>query len=290
VARVLDFRVDLDEELQSWILFFATVSALWLFCLPFFCEGLSFQFARSCAVCMKQHLPLFLLAICLLDAGGLALLISWLPAWTVSEYVKFAVQIATWFAGFAMETASAALLIAVACTALCFKDKLMQLLGLDHQVLVNWKLRDALGCMVGTHFRPIEINIWKVEDLPPGDFFSANNVYVEMYLGYNEAMRTRVHNNAGNGCLLKETLQLNFDEGDEEETLHIFVRSQRLLGVSDLGRAEVSAEKLRELISQSRASNRFSWNQGSFGESSHTIQLIPRGTLHMRASYVQDEV
>ncbi|CAK0814547.1 unnamed protein product, partial [Prorocentrum cordatum] len=86
VARVLDFRVDVDEELQSWILFFATVSALWLFCLPFFCEGLSFQSARSCAVCMKQNLPLFFFVVCLLDACGLALLIGWLPAWTVSEY------------------------------------------------------------------------------------------------------------------------------------------------------------------------------------------------------------
>ncbi|CAK0814546.1 unnamed protein product [Prorocentrum cordatum] len=188
-----------------------------------------------------------------------------------------------------METASAALLVAVACAALCFKDKLMQLLGLDHQVLVNWKLRDALGCVVGTHFRPIEVNIWKVEDLPPGDFFSANNVYVEMYLGYNEAVRTRVHNNAGNGCLLKETLQLNFDEGDEEETLHVFVRSQRLLGVSDLGRAEVSAKDLRELIRRSGASDRFSWDKGSFSDSTHAVQLIPRGTLYLRASYVRDE-
>eukprot|EP00435_Cladocopium_sp_Y103_P060543 s428_g22.t1 len=93
-----------------------------------------------------------------------------------------------------------------------FKERIALTLGLDHKQIFNCKMRDCLSCFTANRFRPIELLIWKVEDLPSSDIFHANNVFIEAYLGYNETMRTRVHNNAGSDCILKESVQLNFDE------------------------------------------------------------------------------
>merc|ERR1711972_673280 len=111
--------------------------------------------------------------------------------------------------------------------------------------------------------------------------------FVESFLGYNETITTRVHNNAGSSCTLKELMQLNFDENDEEEILHIFVRNQKVMGTSELARAEVSAEKLRNMVQRasSIAGGPMRWS----GEYFERVSLIPRGTLYLRASPIMDE-
>ena len=45
----------------------------------------------------------------------------------------------------------------------------------------------------------------KVEDVRSGHMFNANDLFVEMYMGFNEPVKTRVHNNAGSSCVFKET-------------------------------------------------------------------------------------
>ncbi|CAJ1373577.1 unnamed protein product [Effrenium voratum] len=93
-----------------------------------------------------------------------------------------------------------------------FKERIALMLGLDHKQIFNCKARDCMSCFTANRFKAIELLIWKVEDLPSADLFAANNVFVEVYLGYNETTRTRVHNNAGSDCIFKESVQLNFDE------------------------------------------------------------------------------
>merc|ERR1740117_1966285 len=119
-----------------------------------------------------------------------------------------------------------------------FKDRFMKLAGIDHKTVFRFKLRDIFAG--GT--RAIAVDIWKVEDLPAASTFAPNNVFIEVFLGYNEPMKTRVHNNAGSSCTVKESLQLNFDQDEDEEPLYLFVKNQKVMGAGELGRLELKAE------------------------------------------------
>merc|ERR1719282_26268 len=145
------------------------------------------------------------------------------------------IEVMVWLAKHLLKFAASIVIIVVFCIAVAFKERIALMLGLDHQILFKCKFRDCLHCWSGAYIRPIELYVWKVEDLSSADFFSANNVFLEFYLGHNEPMRTRVHNNAGSSCVVKETMQLNFDEDDDDEILYIFVRNQKVMGKQDLG-------------------------------------------------------
>merc|ERR1719253_330921 len=91
-----------------------------------------------------------------------------------------------------------------------FKDKFAKLLGVDYKTVFRFKLRDL--CPGGRRERAIEIVIHKVEDLKAASVFAPNNIFIETHMGYNEPMKTRVHNNAGSSCIMKERIQFNFDD------------------------------------------------------------------------------
>merc|ERR1712217_918097 len=114
---------------------------------------------------------------------------------------------------------------------------------------------------------------------------SSNNVFVEIFFGYNEPMSTRVHNNAGSGGILKEVIQVNFDEEDDEETLFIFVRNQKVMGTQELARAEITTEALKKMIKENRGLD-MRWDEGSFKQ---PISLIPRGRLWLKALPFHEE-
>merc|ERR1711920_293644 len=128
-------------------------------------------------------------------------------------------------------------------------------------------------------------NLWKVEDFPSAELFSSNNVFVKIFFGYNEPMSTRVHNNAGSGCILKETIQVNFDEEDDEETLFIFVRNQKVMGTQELARAEISTESLKKMV-RGNHNQDVKWDAQSFQQ---PISLIPRGRLWLKAVPFHEE-
>merc|ERR1719440_287355 len=134
--------------------------------------------------------------------------------------------------------------------------------------------------------RAIELVIQKVENLPAASIFAPNNVFLEAHLGYNEPMKTRVHNNAGSSCFLKERMQLNFDPDEDEELLYIFVKNQKVMGCSELCHIE---KKPGELLEYEKASKTLrsgdEWKDGSFIQ----IDMIPRGTIYLRVEPVQDE-
>jgi len=285
INRILDFRFNIDQEFQGWILLFATLTAIWLFCLPCYCAGLSFAPFRRFAAWMQQRLPFFYLTMCCVNAVFMFLILTWLPDWTYLDYIKTVLSFAGWTASHLMQFATSIAMIAAFCIAVAFKDRIALMLGIDHKTLFKCKVRDCLNCWSTARFRPIEVSIWKVEDLTSADLFSANNVFVEFFLGYNEKVTTRVHNNAGSGCLVKETLQLNFDEDDDEETLFIFVRNQKVVGAQELARAEIPTEKLKHMVSQGRMTE-LRWDANCFKE---PVQLIPRGKLWMRAVPLDDE-
>lgn len=287
MEAVTDFRLDIDAEYQRWILVFATVTAVFLFCLPCYCAGLSYAPARKFAVWLSQRLPSFYTAMALFNLTFLSLVINCLPGWTLADYLMAIIQGTVTGIQHLLDCASSIAIIIAFAIVVAFKDRLAQLFGFDHKTLFRFKIRDLLSCLGPSRFIPIEIAIWKVDDLPAADPFSANNVFVEFFLGYNEPCRSRVHNNAGNGCFLKEKLQLNFDGEDQEETLYVFVRNQKIVGNSELARAELNPELVKGLLQRRAGNSEMKWNDQYFPV---PIQLIPRGKLWINATTVDDEI
>jgi len=288
INAILEFHLDIDQEYQGWIMIFASMTAVWLFCLPCYCAGMSSATSRKFAAWISQRLPVFYVFITLVNAAWLYLVIAWLPDYTFGNYLGIVAKCMGWMAAHVLKWASSLIMILAFAIAVAFKDRIALLLGVDHKQIFNCKARDCLSCFGSSRFQAIEILIWKVEDLPSADLFSANNIFVEMYLGYNETMHTRVHNNAGSDCIIKESAHFNFDEDDLDEKLVLFVRNQQVVGAQELARKEISAQDLREMLSKARASNnqRVAWSNESFGDS---IQLMPRGRIWLKVMPVEVE-
>ena len=87
----------------------------------------------------------------------------------------------------------------------------------------------------------------QVDDLPSGPMLKPNDVFVECHLGSNEPCRTRVHNNAGSNCIIKETFQLNVDLNRPEATMSLFIKDQSLIASSVLARLSLSTKELMNI-------------------------------------------
>jgi len=279
VEKIKDFRLNIDPEYQGWILAFATLTAFWVYCLPCYCQGAAFPYLRRQAAWVQQRLPYYLIGATFVNAGIMFLVITWLPDWEPKDYIAAMGKVAIFLAKNAVKFMTSIAFIVVFVFVVAFKDRFMKLAGIDHKTVFRFKLRDVFGGST----RAIQLDLWKVEDLPAASPFTPNNVFVEIFMGYNEPMKTRVHNNAGSNCILKETLQLNFDEHEDEEPLYLFVRNQKVVGTGELGRLEMKAEDVVKIEVDMRG--RTGWEQEGF----IVKNLIPRGQIWFRVSYVDDE-
>lgn len=214
----------------------------------------------------------------------LFLVITWLPDWKPADYVKTGLRFALFMAKNAMKFMTSIAFIVVFVFVVTFKDRIFKLMGMDHKTVFRFKLRDLFG---GKSTRAIELNIWKVEDLPAASLLAPNNVFVEVHLGYNEPMKTRVHNNAGSNCFMKESLQLNFDENEDEEPLYLFVKNQKVMGAGELGRMELKADDLHKIEKECSASRSWQWGEQDFGK--FKKPLMPRGYIWFRVAPIEEE-
>lgn len=217
------------------------------------------------------------------------MVIQWLPDWEFRDYIKALTHGGLFLAKHIVKYMTSIVMIVAFCFVVSFKERIAKMLGLDHRTLFRCKLRDFMSC--GVHStRAIEIYLWKVEDLPSAQMFAANNVYIETYLGYNEPQKSRVHNNAGSSCILKEIIQLNFDETDHEEYLYLFVKNQKVMGSSELGRLqEMTPDKVKEC--EARCLNKTSGKMPDWGNEGHfeEMSLIPRGRIWLHIRPLNDE-
>merc|ERR1712032_82606 len=67
---------------------------------------------------------------------------------------------------------------------------------------------------------------------------------------------------AGSRCVVKQKMQLNFDEHDEE-TLTIFVRNQNVVGSTELGRAEIVTQELQSMIEKPSSMHDPEWGRNA---------------------------
>ncbi|CAK0892515.1 unnamed protein product [Prorocentrum cordatum] len=171
-----------------------------------------------------------------------------------------------------------------------FKNRILAALGIEHAGSIVGDFRDWATCWSMWRFRPIEIYIWKVEGLPAANVHRRNDLFVETSLGYNVCMRTRVHKGAGHSCVIKESMQLNFDEFDAESRLKIAVKNQEILGSSELASVQLGAAQVHRLEEPSTGSGAVGWGAttGRTGDTlwaqSRFIQLdlVPSGRIFVR--------
>lgn len=286
VDKVMKLRLNIDVEFQGWVLLFATLTAVWVYCLPCYCSGLRYNSARKFASWMQMRLPCFFVAATFFNAGMMFLILTWLPDWSYADYVKAVLSLVVFFAKNALKFITSIVLIVAFCFVVAFKDRFLKMMGLDHKTLFRFKFRDLCGSPT---VRAIEVVIWKVEDLPSASVLGANNVFAEVHMGYNEPMKTRVHNNAGSSCIFKETLQLNFDPDEEEEPLFFFLKNQKVMGSSELARLELSPSKVAEIETDCLKNVGGSGGAFRYAEEHFVMQkLIPRGQIWLRITPVDE--
>mmetsp|Transcript_845 Transcript_845/g.1876 ORF Transcript_845/g.1876 Transcript_845/m.1876 type:complete len:312 (+) Transcript_845:94-1029(+) len=297
--HVLEYRLDIDPEFQGWILFFANITAIFIFCLPCYCAGLSCACARRFAAWVRKRLPVFIFFTTLFNAVFIFLVITWLPDWEYGDYITVMGGVFKFIVGHVLKWVQSLAILAAFLFVVVFRDRILMLLGLErmNDNFVRFKFKDIFTCGSTARFQPIAITFWKVSDLPSGDIFNANNVFASVRCQYNEKATTRVHNNAGTSCTLKETLQLNFDPDEDEEDTFIFFHSQRVVQAKELARLQLTSKTLSDIMKRcTEAKNRnepegtaVKWAEISDGGSFERLQLKPRGTVWLRVTDVQDD-
>lgn len=200
-----------------------------------------------------------------------------MPDWEWSDYTKIVGGVLKEVATHAMDYIVSLAYIFVAVFLFLVREQIFLLLNIKSTKLVKCRVRDIghLCCGMKDPCRPIELCFWKAEDLKSATPFAANNVFVEVQYGYNEIMKTRVHNNAGSSCEVKETIQINFDDTDDEETLLIFVKTQSMTGAKELGRLELKIEDVLKIEAESKS-------KGPLGPKEYSEQAFTKHPLHQR--------
>lgn len=133
-----------------------------------------------------------------------------------------------------------------------------------------------------------EVILWKVEDIPSGpNTLKPNDLYVEAHLGENEPSRTRVHNNAGSSCTLRQTFQKNIDKNDPEEPMYLHVKDSALVGNTKLAECKITTQQIIEIYKQTGYVNA----DYQFGQPSDFVQkkLEPSGSIWLRVNILQDD-
>eukprot|EP00442_Polarella_glacialis_P010678 CAMPEP_0115105870 /NCGR_PEP_ID=MMETSP0227-20121206/36279_1 /TAXON_ID=89957 /ORGANISM="Polarella glacialis, Strain CCMP 1383" /LENGTH=280 /DNA_ID=CAMNT_0002503283 /DNA_START=192 /DNA_END=1035 /DNA_ORIENTATION=- len=164
-------------------------------------------------------------------------------------------------------------------------ERLALAAGLEHITVFRFSWREAFGFHIKR--RPVEIFMWKAEELPSSGtkVMKANDIFVECHMGHNEPMRTRVHNNAGSECFLRESFQLNLDESDADSLMTLFIKDQGLAVSSELARLTLSTREICGIEDQTgKRRSTFDYSAENFVQ----LKLSPTGWIWIAVSPVDD--
>lgn len=180
-----------------------------------------------------------------------------------------------------------------------FKDRILESLGIERTSLVLGDFRDWATCWSMRRFQPIEIFIWKVEGLRSASSTAHNNIYCDVRLGYNISMRTRVHHGAGHCCVLKESVQLNFDKYETESRLTLAVKHQGAVQTETIAQLQLGATQVDRIMEPLDREPVLGWAATAHSHAPdslwadsrfHKLDLLPSGHIWLRVSPVQPEL
>lgn len=279
------FRLDIAVEFQDWILIGVSFFLLSTWCLPCYCG----QFKNSCSQGFTKwvytRLHIFFCLITYFNLLVLMFAVGVMPDWTADDYFASLYAFLVWMLAHTQKIIHSLFIMAGLYILVKLRDRLALAAGIEHLNLFRFDWKDAVG--LHSRKRPVEVFVWKVEDLTSaaGKVLKANDVFVECHYGNNEPMRTRVHNNAGTGCIIGESFQLNFEDTSSSNVMTLFVRDQSLVLSSELARLTLSNREvcgIEDRTGKRRAS--FNYDEGSFV----ALSMMPRGKIWLAIAPVEE--
>jgi len=208
-----------------------------------------------------------------------------LPDWRMRDFLAYTGRFLHWVLVHVQKLITCVCIILAFWLAMRFRERIALVAGMEHITIFRWSFFEALG-MKGKQ-RPIELFIWKVEGLQSATskVLKANDIFVECHLGFNEPMRTRVHNNAGRSCTIRESLQLNINESSPGALLTLLVKDQTLMSSSELGKLAITTRELCGIEDQTgKRRESFDYSEDFFVP----LSLSPDGTIWLAIAPVDD--
>jgi hypothetical protein len=201
-----------------------------------------------------------------------------LPDWDFNTYVMTCTNVFFWSVEHMQATVWCIIYLFVFYLLVRFRKRIVSAAGIDYVTFFRLGWRDLFPLFRKLH--PVEIYIWKVEGINSAAKPLANNLYIEGHMGTNEPVRTRVHNGAGNFCMIRESFQINID-GARKQELILVVKDQSLLGGSELGRLRLKASDVNRIEEKTgKSHDTFAYAAEAF-EQEH---LTPRGSIWIAIS------
>lgn len=281
------FRLDIEVEYQDWILVGMCVVVCCIWCLPCMCGRMRNSCSRSFSNWVYTRLHTFFCIATYFNVFIMMCTIGVLPNWTVNEFVIYFIKFVDWTLVHVAKLITSLSILFGFWLLFRFRQRIALAAGLEHITVFRFSWRDCLGFR--TKRRPVEIFIWKCEDLhsSAGKVLKANDIFVECHMGDNEPMRSRVHNNAGSQATIKESFQLNIDESFPDTLMTLLVKDQALLANSELARLTLSTREICGIEDQTgKRRSTFQYSKEFFLE----LNLSPSGKIWIAVAPVDDGV
>jgi len=237
-------RLDIAVEYQDWILVGTCMGILALWMLPCFCGRMQNSCSKAFMSWVYSRLHVFYWSLVYVTLFMLMFTITILPDWTADDFGDCLSRALFWILERLVKLITSMSILFGFYLIYKFRERVLVAAGLEHLTFFRWKLTDPMGWR--SKLRPVEVYIWKVDGLRSsnGKVLKANDIFVECHLGQNEPMRTRVHNNAGSGCIIKESFQLNIDENEPSELMTILLKDQSIVTTAELARLSLSTAEI----------------------------------------------
>lgn len=279
------FRLDVPTEYQDWVLVAMSIFLVFVWCSPCYCGRMKNSCSRAFTAWVYTRLHTFFCIVTYFNLVVLMFTIGLLPDWTVNQYLESLAQFVSWVLIHLQKMITSLGILIGFYLMIKFRDRIAMAAGMEHVTVFRLDWRELLWLQ--SKKRPVEIFIWKVEDLQSsaGKVLKANDVYVECHYGYNEPMRTRVHNNAGSSCVVGESFQMNLDETATASVMTLFIKDQALLLSSELAKLMLSTRELCGIEDQTgKRRTEFTYSEENFV----SLNLMPRGKIWLAISPVEE--
>ncbi|CAJ1343617.1 unnamed protein product, partial [Effrenium voratum] len=283
------FRLDIDTEYQDWILLAVCILVTCIWCLPCICGRLSCRCGRSFSSLVYKRLHTYFLFATYLNVFLLLLTIAVLPDWTVNEFSVYFVTFIDWVLVHVQKLITSLSILFCFYLVFRFRHRIALATGMEHITVIRFSWRDCVGQWfgLGVRKRPIEVFVWKVQELQSASskITKPNDLFVECHMGFNEPMRTRVHNNAGSQAVIRESFQINIDELAPDTLMTLLVKDQSLLVSSEVARVTLSTRELCGIEDQTgKRRSTFNYSEECFIE----LPMSPDGKIWMAVAPVDD--
>jgi len=279
------FRLDISTEYQDWILVAVCAGLVGIWTLPCVCGHVKNPCGRAFSRWVYTRLHVFFCLVTYFNLFVLMFTIGVLPDWTVNQFLVYFIKFVTWVLLRLQKLVTSATILIVLFVLFRMRERVALAAGLEHMTVFRWNWRQALG--FSSKRRPVEVFIWKIEGLQSSarKTLKANDVFVECHMGFNEPVRTRVHNNAGSSCILQESFQVNLDESSMGTSMTLLVKDQSFLTSGELARLILSTSELCGIEDQTgKRRISFEYNDDSFVP----LSLSPSGKIWIAVSPVED--